>query len=137
MLERMKVPHLEKRRPQTFSGGEAQRVALARAFAMSPKLVLLDEAFSAMDRDLRRELAHDVRCYVDEARIPVVQVTHHRNEARAMGDRVVLIEGGRIKAAGSVKELIPELALSPNAESDRERLFDDLDNTPLPTLGRG
>jgi molybdate transport system ATP-binding protein len=107
MLERMRVPHLAARRPGTFSGGEAQRVALARAFAMSPRLVLLDEPFSAMDRELRREFAADVRGFVDEARIPLLHVTHHRNEARALGDRVLLFEAGRIKAAGTVDEILP------------------------------
>ena len=95
------------RRPATFSGGEAQRVALARAFAAEPRVVLLDEPFSAMDRELRRDFVADVRAYVAEARVPLVHVTHHRNEARALGDRVVLIEGGRIKAQGGVDELLP------------------------------
>ena len=107
MLERMKVPHLATRRPATFSGGEAQRVALARAFAPRPRLVLLDEPFSAMDRELRRDFVADVRGYVDEARVPLIHVTHHRNEARALADRVILLEAGRIKAAGSVDELLP------------------------------
>lgn len=108
MLERMRVPHLDGRKPSTFSGGEAQRVALARAFAMSPRIILLDEAFSAMDRDLRRDLTQDVRRWMDEAKIPMIQVTHHRNDARAMGDRVVLMRGGRVEAAGSVNEMLPE-----------------------------
>jgi molybdate transport system ATP-binding protein len=108
MLARMKVAHLRDRRPATFSGGEAQRVALARAFAPSPRLVLLDEPFSAMDRELRRDFVADVRAYVDEARIPLIHVTHHRNEARALADRVILIEGGRIKAQGGVDELLPQ-----------------------------
>ncbi len=107
MLARMKVAHLAGRRPGTFSGGEAQRVALARAFAPKPQLVLLDEPFSAMDRELRRDFVADVRASGDEAREPLIHVTHHRNEARALADRVVLIEGGRIKAAGSVDELLP------------------------------
>ena len=107
MLERMQVPHLAARRPATFSGGEAQRVALARAFAPRPRLVLLDEPFSAMDRELRRDFVADVRGYVAEARVPLIHVTHHRNEARALADRVVLIEAGRIKAAGGVDELLP------------------------------
>ncbi|MGZ3443546.1 MAG: ATP-binding cassette domain-containing protein [Polyangia bacterium] len=107
MLERMKVAPLAERRPATFSGGEAQRVALARAFAPRPRLVLLDEPFSAMDRELRRDFIADVRGYVAEAQVPLVHVTHHRNEARALGDRVVLIEAGRIKASGSVDELLP------------------------------
>jgi molybdate transport system ATP-binding protein len=107
MLARMKVAHLAERRPATFSGGEAQRVALARAFAPSPRLVLLDEPFSAMDRELRRDFIADVRGYVDEARVPLIHVTHHRNEARALADRVVLIDGGRITATGSADELLP------------------------------
>jgi molybdate transport system ATP-binding protein len=107
MLARMKVAHLAARRPATFSGGEAQRVALARAFAPSPRLILLDEPFSAMDRELRRDFVDEVRAYVIEARIPLVHVTHHRNEARALGDHVILIENGRIKATGGVDALLP------------------------------
>jgi len=107
MLARMRVSHLAERRPSTFSGGEGQRVALARAFAPAPRLILLDEPFSAMDRELRRDFVADVRAYVEEARIPLIHVTHHRNEARALGDRVILIEGGRIKSIGSVDELLP------------------------------
>jgi len=107
MLARMKVAHLADRRPATFSGGEAQHVALARAFAPSPRLVLLDEPFSAMDRELRRDFVADVRAYVEESRVPLIHVTHHRNEARALADRVILIEAGRITASGGVDELLP------------------------------
>jgi molybdate transport system ATP-binding protein len=109
MLARMRVGHLAERRPRTFSGGEAQRVALARAFAMEPKIVLLDEAFSAMDRELRRELTQDVRKYIEDVRIPAILVTHHRNEARAMADRVVLLDAGRVRAVGGVDELLPRI----------------------------
>src|SRR5262249_44851319 len=77
MLERMKVARLVDRRPSPFSGGEGQRVALARAFVRAPKLVLLDEAFSAMDRQLRYELGADVRALVTEFEIPAIVVTHH------------------------------------------------------------
>jgi len=108
MLERLRVGHLADRRPATFSGGEAQRVALARAFAMRPKIVLFDEPFSAMDRDLRFQLADDVRSFVDELRVPMIHVTHNRGEARALGDRAVLIEGGRVLHAGSVAEVLGE-----------------------------
>jgi molybdate transport system ATP-binding protein len=107
MLERMKVPHLAERRPPTYSGGEAQRVALARAFARGPRAVLLDEAFSAMDRELRYGLGTDVRALVDEFRIPALLVTHHRMEARTIGDRAVLIRGGRVEAVGPVREVVP------------------------------
>ncbi|MDR7511092.1 MAG: ATP-binding cassette domain-containing protein [Armatimonadota bacterium] len=132
MLERMRVAHLAQRRPPTFSGGEAQRVALARAFARSPSLVLLDEAFSAMDRDLRRELGSDVRAYVTEHRIPAILVTHHRMEARAMGDRAVLLDGGRVKAIGTLDQVLPV-----DEPAQHGGGFDDLDKTPMPLIHRG
>ncbi len=106
MLERMRVGHLAGRRPATFSGGEAQRVALARAFARSPEIVLLDEPFSALDRELRRELCADLRTEVLALGIPAIMVTHHRNEVRAMGDRMVILEGGAVRAAGPVEDLL-------------------------------
>ena len=108
MLERMRVAHLAHRKPPTFSGGEGQRVALARAFARSPSLVLLDEPFSAMDRELARELCADARKAVTELGIPAILVTHHRNEARLLGERVVLIDRGRIRASGPVETLLAE-----------------------------
>jgi molybdate transport system ATP-binding protein len=108
MLERLRVGHLADRRPATFSGGEAQRVALARAFAMKPRIVLLDEPFSAMDRDLREQLCADVRGFVDEVGVPMVHVTHHRGEARALGDRAVVIDKGRIVKTASVSEALDE-----------------------------
>ena len=107
MLQRMKVAHVADRRPGTFSGGEGQRVALARAFARSPKAVLLDEAFSAMDAPLRAELHAEVRGLVAELRVPTLQVTHDRAEARTMGSRVVLLEAGKVKAVGAIDELLP------------------------------
>ena len=131
MLERMKVAHLSARRPRTFSGGEAQRVALARAFAMNPSVVLLDEAFSAMDRELRRELAFDVRRFVEETHIPTILVTHMRNEARALGDRVVMMKQGRVVAVGGVEELLG-VPGSGAAAGPRDRAYDDPDLTPAP-----
>jgi len=107
LLSRLKVGHLADRRPATFSGGEAQRVALARAFATSPRIALFDEPFSAMDRDLRKDLVTDVRSFVDELGIPMVHVTHQRNEARALGDHVILLEAGRILRRGTASDLLP------------------------------
>lgn len=99
-LERMRVGHLAHRRPRTYSGGEAQRVALARAFARSPRLVLLDEAFSALDPALKRELWLDVKQSVEQLGVPAIQVTHQVDEARAMGDRFIRMERGRVVEAG-------------------------------------
>ena len=107
LLARLRVGHLAARKPPTFSGGEAQRVALARAFAMDPRIVLFDEPFSAMDRDLRRDLIRDLRDFVAELGVPMIHVTHHRSEARALGDRVIVVQKGRVVAVGSLDELIP------------------------------
>jgi molybdate transport system ATP-binding protein len=109
MLERMKVAHLETRRPNTFSGGEAQRVALARAFATSPHVVLLDEPFSALDRELQHAFLGDVRALVEHVRVPILHITHQRREARAIADHVILLRAGKIEAMGSAQKLLPRL----------------------------
>jgi molybdate transport system ATP-binding protein len=109
LLERLHVKHLADRKPATFSGGEAQRVALARALATRPRVVLLDEPFSALDRDLRRDLVADLRDFVRELNVPVLFVTHQRHEAHALGERLVLLEQGRIKHVGAMADLDDEL----------------------------
>src|SRR5260370_8387519 len=76
LLDRLGVGHLAHRRPRTFSGGEAQRVALARALARSPQLVLLDEPFSALDRELPAQLPALVRELTAELGAPLLPVTH-------------------------------------------------------------
>jgi molybdate transport system ATP-binding protein len=91
-LERLRVPHLGDRKPPTFSGGEAQRVALARALATDPRVVLLDEPFTALDADLRARLVDEVRTFLRDLSVPVVFVTHDRREAEVMGDRLVTLE---------------------------------------------
>ncbi len=105
LLERFHVAHLAHRRPPTFSGGEAQRVALARALASDPHVILLDEPFSALDRDLRLELITELRDTLRDLGAPVVFVTHHRQEARALGERLVVLAKGRVERVGSVDEL--------------------------------
>jgi molybdate transport system ATP-binding protein len=109
LLERLGVGHLAKRRPRTFSGGEAQRVALARALARQPQLVLLDEPFSALDRDLRAQLTAQVRELVAELKVPMVHVTHSIAEARLLADRVVRLERGRIVAQGTPQDVLKDV----------------------------
>jgi molybdate transport system ATP-binding protein len=109
LLDKVGVGHLARRRPRTFSGGEAQRVALARAIARSPKLVLLDEPFSALDRDLRAQLTALVRELVAELAIPMVHVTHSVAEARLLADQVVRIEKGRVVAKGKPADVLANL----------------------------
>lgn len=106
LLERVGVGHLAKRRPRTFSGGEAQRVALARALARSPELVLLDEPFSALDRVLRAQLTALVRDLVAELNVPLIHVTHSVAEARELGDRVLQLDHGEVVASGTPDEVL-------------------------------
>ncbi|MEP6866646.1 MAG: ATP-binding cassette domain-containing protein [Deltaproteobacteria bacterium] len=111
LLDRVGVGHLAKRRPRTFSGGEAQRVALARALACSPKLVLLDEPFSALDRELRTQLVGLVRELAPELGVPVVHVTHSIAEARLLADRVIQLDAGKVIAEGKPDDVLDFSAL--------------------------
>lgn len=89
LLDLVGLPGFDGRDVATLSGGEAQRVALARALAPSPRLLLLDEPFGALDRDLRDRLAVDVRDLLHAQGIPAVHVTHDRTEADLVADRVL------------------------------------------------
>ncbi|MGA0931480.1 MAG: ABC transporter ATP-binding protein [Candidatus Nanopelagicales bacterium] len=89
LLELVGLPGFEQRDVSTLSGGEAQRVALARALAPEPVLLLLDEPFGALDRDLRDRLATDMRALLHDAGVPALHVTHDRQEADLIADRVV------------------------------------------------
>jgi len=104
MLKKMQVPKLADRRPRTFSGGEAQRVAIARAFAMDPRVVLLDEPFSALDAKVKRELLREVREQLERQNVPTLLVTHQPEDAEILGERVVFIEKGRITRTKSMTE---------------------------------
>lgn len=104
MLARMHVAHLADRKPGTFSGGEAQRVALARAFAMTPRLLLLDEPFSALDAAVKRDLLEEIKEHVAAADVPAILVTHDTGEARALGERVLFIEQGRIVRESTMED---------------------------------
>lgn len=90
-IERMRVSHLATRKPKSLSGGEAQRVALARGFARQPRVLLLDEPFSALDNTLREELITEVQTHVAKLAIPTVLVTHDPRDATTANARVTTI----------------------------------------------
>lgn len=97
MMELVGLPALYARRfPHQLSGGEQQRTALARALAPEPRLVLLDEPFSAIDAALRREIRRSVLEVLKAVGATAVLVTHDQDEALSMGDRVAVLRGGRI-----------------------------------------
>ena len=132
MLELVGLPGFERRRVTTLSGGQAQRVALARALAPAPRLLLLDEPLSALDRALREQLATDVRTILRQGGTTALYVTHDQDEAMTVADRVGVMEAGRLLRLdtpqrlwadpGSSKvarflgfDVVGELALAPGA----------------------
>lgn len=93
LLSLVGLPGFEGRDVATLSGGEAQRVALARALAPRPRMLLLDEPFGALDRDLRDRLATDVRRLLLQAGTPALHVTHDHQEAELVADRILHLPG--------------------------------------------
>ncbi len=105
MLELVGLTGLANRYPHALSGGERQRVALARALAPRPVLVLMDEPFSSLDADLRRIVREQVRGILKAMRATVIFVTHDQEEALYMGDRLAVINLGRVEQIGAPEEI--------------------------------
>lgn len=104
-LERLGIAHLAKRPVRSLSGGEAQRTSLARALALDPELLLLDEPFSALDPPTREALLLELDRILRETDITTVCVTHDRNEAFMLGDRVAVLVSGEILQVGPAAEV--------------------------------
>jgi len=92
-------------RPETLSGGERHRVALARALAPEPRGLLLDEPFVGLDAPVRHDLRTLVRALHERTRVPVLFVTHDRDDALDLADHVVVLERGRVVQAGSIRDV--------------------------------
>ena len=105
LLDLVGLPGTGDRSPATLSGGEQQRVALARALAVRPRLLLLDEPLSALDRDLRERLAADLREILRRAGTTAVLVTHDHDEAFALAQHLAVMRAGRIVQSGTVEEV--------------------------------
>lgn len=99
------IADLERKYVTTLSGGEAQRVALARALVVEPEVLLLDEPFASVDPLNRQALQRDVRAIFREGRRTAIFVTHDQEEAARMGDRIAVLEGGRIVQQGPPREV--------------------------------
>jgi iron(III) transport system ATP-binding protein len=105
MLHLVGLLPLARRYPHALSGGERQRVALARALAPRPVLVLMDEPFSSLDADLRMEMREHVRRTLKSMRATVIFVTHDQDEALYMGDRLAVLQNGRLEQIGTPEEI--------------------------------
>ena len=104
-LERLGIAHLARREARTLSGGEAQRTSLARAFAIGPDVLLLDEPFAALDPPTRDELLTLLQTFLRHNGLTTVFVTHDRNEAIRLGDRIAVMMDGRLIQAGPPLEV--------------------------------
>ncbi len=100
LLELVGLPGYGDRKPATLSGGEQQRVALARSLAAEPRLLLLDEPLSALDRSLRERLAGDLRRILTETKTTTLLVTHDHDEAFTVADRMAVMAEGRLVQEG-------------------------------------
>jgi molybdate transport system ATP-binding protein len=104
--ESFRISHLRSRRPKEISGGERQRVALARALVTDPCVLLLDEPLAGLDAMVKSKILDDLRLWNQAHRIPILYVTHTREEVFALGERVLVLENGHIIAQGTPHEVM-------------------------------
>ena len=104
------IGHLLRRRPRELSGGERQRVALARAIVREPTVFLLDEPLSNLDAKLRASAREELELFQRRVGTTMIYVTHDQVEAMAMGDRVVVMNSGRVRQVGTPAEVYDEPA---------------------------
>jgi molybdate transport system ATP-binding protein len=105
-LESFRIDSLRKRKPKELSGGQQQRVAIARALVTDPRTLLLDEPLSAIDPGTKSQIMDDLRSWISERNIPVLYVTHSREEVFAMATRVIALKDGRIVGQGTPREVL-------------------------------
>ncbi len=131
VAEILEVEPLLDRSVRQLSGGERQRVALARALLSSPDLLLLDEPLTAVDVALRRRIVPYLLRVRDELMIPMIHVSHDANEVRRVAEHVIVLEAGRVVAAGGVE------AVALEAESDAFGLLAARGESPTSHQDRG
>ena len=106
ILKVFRVEKLRKQKPGEISGGERQRVALARSLVTEPRVLLLDEPLTGLDAELKAAIVDDLRAWNAARGIPILYVTHSREEVDALGERVIALDDGRVVSAGVPMEVL-------------------------------
>ena len=105
LLAMLRLDGLGERKVTALSGGQRQRVALGRALAISPQILLLDEPLSNLDARIREEVRHEIKTLQQRLGITTVHVTHDRQEAMVMADRIAILDAGRVAQVGTPEEI--------------------------------
>ncbi len=112
MARMFHIDHLLDRKPESLSGGEKQRVALARALIVEPKLILMDEPFSALDHQTKSMARQIIRKAINNIHMTVIHVTHDMEDVWSLANRIAIIDHGRILQSGTTREV----AYTPNSQ---------------------
>src|SRR5271167_2788606 len=105
LLALLRLDGLGERKVTALSGGQRQRVALGRALAINPQILLLDEPLSNLDARIREQVRHEIKTLQHELGITTVHVTHDRQEAMVMADRIAILDAGRVAQIGTPEEM--------------------------------
>jgi molybdate transport system ATP-binding protein len=136
MLRDFRIAHLASRYPREISGGESQRAALARTLVTDPAVLLLDEPLAALDAATKARIIDDLRAWNLAHRIPILYVTHSREEVFALGERVLVLDAGRIVAQGTPHEVISAPLQETAAQlAGFENIFDAVVDAVRPERG--
>jgi molybdate transport system ATP-binding protein len=106
ILKAFRVEKLRLRKPAEISGGEKQRIALARSLVTEPRVLLLDEPLTGLDAELKAAIVDDLRAWNAAKGIPILYVTHSREEVDALGDRAIALDNGRVVSAGAPMDVL-------------------------------
>jgi len=136
ILQAFRIAPLARRNAREISGGESQRTALARTLVTDPEILLLDEPLTALDRPTKAQIIDDLREWNRAHQIPILYVTHSREEVFALGERVLVLDAGRIVAQGTPQEVM----MAPIAETVAqlagfENVFDSIVEAVRPEWG--
>jgi len=106
ILKAFRVGNARKQKPGDLSGGERQRIALARSLVTEPRVLLLDEPLTGLDAELKAAIVDDLRAWNTAKAIPVLYVTHNRDEVDSLGERVIALDNGRVASAGAPMDVL-------------------------------